>query len=165
MISTLRWGTGRRREHGNYPGEEPNPFVNEWRVFMGALNAHEHTERCPVPANATPKRGKLHSKPLHSRAHSQNEPEYAGVCQNGPEYACGPCHWGLRWSSLWGYETCEGCAKVDPNTHAGPATGAFGGAPYGATKRVRGVPKWGGGGMRTLPLGPSVELPMGPRTV
>ena len=27
-------------------------------------------------------------------------------------------------------------------THAGPATGAFGGAPYGATKRVRDVPKW-----------------------
>ena len=25
---------------------------------------------------------------------------------------------------------------------AGPAFGAFGGAPYGATKRVRGVPKW-----------------------
>ena len=27
-------------------------------------------------------------------------------------------------------------------THAGGSTGAFGGAPYGATKRVRGVPKW-----------------------
>ena len=26
--------------------------------------------------------------------------------------------------------------------HANPAIGAFGGAPYGATKRVRGVPKW-----------------------
>ena len=41
----------------------------------------------------------------------------------------------------------------------------FGGAPYVATNRVRGVPKWGGGAMRTLQLGPSVELPMGPRTV
>eukprot|EP00959_Pyramimonas_sp_CCMP1952_P258634 5406526-Pyramimonas_sp.AAC.1 len=38
-------------------------------------------------------------------------------------------------------------------------------APYGATKRVRGVPKWRGGGMRTMPLRPSVELPMGPRNV
>ena len=27
-------------------------------------------------------------------------------------------------------------------THANPATGTFGGAPYGATNRVRGVPKW-----------------------
>ena len=27
---------------------------------------------------------------------------------------------------------------------ADPATGALGGAPYGATKRVRGVAKWGG---------------------
>ena len=43
--------------------------------------------------------------------------------------------------------------------------GAFGGAPYGATNLVRGDPKWTGGRMRTLPLGPSVELPMGPRTV
>eukprot|EP00959_Pyramimonas_sp_CCMP1952_P251965 5264681-Pyramimonas_sp.AAC.1 len=26
--------------------------------------------------------------------------------------ACGPCHWGLRWSSLWGREPCEGYTKV-----------------------------------------------------
>ena len=32
-------------------------------------------------------------------------------------------------------------------------------------KRVRGVPKWGGCAMRTFPLGPSVELPMGPENV
>ena len=42
-----------------------------------------------------------------------------------------------------------------------PRTGAFGGAPYRAANRVRGVPKWGGGAMRTLPFGPSVELSMG----
>ena len=39
--------------------------------------------------------------------------------------------------------------------------------PYGATNRVRDVQKWTCGGprrrMRTLPLGPSVELPVGPR--
>ena len=29
--------------------------------------------------------------------------------------------------------------------HAGCATGTFGGTPYGATKRVRGVPVWVGG--------------------
>eukprot|EP00959_Pyramimonas_sp_CCMP1952_P412691 8647909-Pyramimonas_sp.AAC.1 len=36
---------------------------------------------------------------------------------------------------------------------------------YGATQRVRDVPKWGGDAMRALPLGPSVELPTGPRSV
>eukprot|EP00959_Pyramimonas_sp_CCMP1952_P397508 8329422-Pyramimonas_sp.AAC.1 len=41
------------------------------------------------------------------------------------------------------------------------STGAFGGAPYGATKRCPGC-RWR---MRSLPLEPSVELPMGPRTV
>ena len=53
--------------------------------------------------------------------------------------------------------------KVEP--HADPVSRAFGVAPYGATKRVRGVPKLGWNRMRTLPLGPSVELPMGPRNV
>ena len=24
---------------------------------------------------------------------------------------CEPCHWGLRQSSLWGHEACEGCAE------------------------------------------------------
>ena len=57
----------------NYPGEEPNPFVNEWSVFIGTMNAREHTEGCPVPANATPKSEKLRSKPLYSRAHSRLE--------------------------------------------------------------------------------------------
>ena len=59
--------------------------------------------------------------------------------------ACGHLHWGPRWSSLWGHETCEGCAEMRVELHADPATGAFGGAPYGATKRVRGVPEcvWG----------------------
>ena len=47
----------------------------------------------------------------------------------------------------------------------GPPPGVFGGGLYGATNRVRGVPKSGGHSMRTLPLGPSVEIPMGPRTV
>eukprot|EP00959_Pyramimonas_sp_CCMP1952_P288176 6026208-Pyramimonas_sp.AAC.1 len=39
------------------------------------------------------------------------------------------------------------------------AAGTFGGGPYGATKRCTGL----GRRMRTAPLGPSVELPMGPR--
>ena len=64
------------------------------------------------------------------------------------------CGCRFRWSSLWGHEACEGCATMGWRRHAGAATGAFGGAPNGATKRVRGVPKWGGGGMRAQPFGP-----------
>ena len=37
----------------------------------------------------------------------------------------------------------RGVPKWGVEPHANAATGAFGGAPYGATKRVRGVPKWG----------------------
>eukprot|EP00959_Pyramimonas_sp_CCMP1952_P366927 7685121-Pyramimonas_sp.AAC.1 len=33
--------------------------------------------------------------------------------------------------------------------HANPPIGASRGAPYGDTKRVRGVPTWSGGAMRT----------------
>eukprot|EP00959_Pyramimonas_sp_CCMP1952_P013510 285068-Pyramimonas_sp.AAC.2 len=40
--------------------------------------------------------------------------------------------------------------------HASCAIGVLGGAPYGATKHVRDVPKLGGGTMRPVPLGPSV---------
>eukprot|EP00959_Pyramimonas_sp_CCMP1952_P389134 8153394-Pyramimonas_sp.AAC.1 len=52
-------------------------------------------------------------------------------------------------------------------THAGGPTGGFGGAPYEATKRCTG---WVtcqigcGGRMRTVPLGASMELPIGPRS-
>eukprot|EP00959_Pyramimonas_sp_CCMP1952_P278980 5832843-Pyramimonas_sp.AAC.1 len=49
--------------------------------------------------------------------------------------ACGRQHWGLRWSSPWGHEACEGCAEMNV-----------------------------GGRMRAAALGHSVELPMGPRT-
>ena len=43
-----------------------------------------------------------------------------GCAEMGVEDACGRWHLGLRWSSLWGHETCEGCAEMG----------------------VRGVPKW-----------------------
>ena len=81
-----------------------------------------------------------------------------GRAEMGVRGACGRLHWGLRWSSLWGHETCEGCAEMGMRwagrTHAVGATGAFGGAPDGATKRVRGAPKWGGDAMRAAQLGP-----------
>eukprot|EP00959_Pyramimonas_sp_CCMP1952_P389097 8152498-Pyramimonas_sp.AAC.1 len=49
--------------------------------------------------------------------------------------------WGLRWSSLWGQETRDGCADIG-GMWAPPPVGVFGGARYVATKRVKGVPKW-----------------------
>eukprot|EP00959_Pyramimonas_sp_CCMP1952_P413665 8667626-Pyramimonas_sp.AAC.1 len=60
------------------------------------------------------------------------------------EDACERRHWGLPWSSLWGHEACEGCAEMGRRCHADFPSEALGGAPYGATKRVSGVPKWGG---------------------
>eukprot|EP00959_Pyramimonas_sp_CCMP1952_P234939 4909131-Pyramimonas_sp.AAC.1 len=57
-----------------------------------------------------------------------------GCAYMGGVDACGPCHWNLRWSSLWGHGTLSLVAL----THADPATGAFGGALYGATKRCPG---------------------------
>eukprot|EP00959_Pyramimonas_sp_CCMP1952_P391874 8212077-Pyramimonas_sp.AAC.1 len=53
----------------------------------------------------------------------------------------------------------------DPQANV--ATEAFGGTqfPIGAANRVRDVPKWTGNCTRTLPLRPSAELPVGPRTV
>eukprot|EP00959_Pyramimonas_sp_CCMP1952_P059815 1249359-Pyramimonas_sp.AAC.1 len=51
---------------------------------------------------------------------------------------CGRSHWGLRWRSLRGYEKCKKCAEIWLwGRHAGAANLAFGGTPYGATKRVR----------------------------
>eukprot|EP00959_Pyramimonas_sp_CCMP1952_P212621 4448691-Pyramimonas_sp.AAC.2 len=50
--------------------------------------------------------------------------------------ACGRSHWGPRWRSLWGHETCEGCADMG----------------------------MGGAAIRTSPLEPSVTLSMGPRS-
>ena len=77
--------------------------------------------------------------------------------------ACEFRNWDLRWSSLWGHETREGCAKMGAVTHANAATGTLGGAPYEATKRVRGVPKLVRPRMQPQPQGHSAEIPMGPR--
>ena len=46
-----------------------------------------------------------------------------------------------KGNSLWGHEPCEGCAEIC----GGDACGTFGGAPYGATTRVRDVPTWAAG--------------------
>ena len=34
--------------------------------------------------------------------------------------ACGPCHWGLRCSSLWGHETCDGACRKKGADACGP---------------------------------------------
>eukprot|EP00959_Pyramimonas_sp_CCMP1952_P024384 511688-Pyramimonas_sp.AAC.1 len=49
----------------------------------------------------------------------------------GVAVICGYPHLGLRWSSLWSHKALYWVWR----THVGCATGAFGGAPYGATKR------------------------------
>eukprot|EP00959_Pyramimonas_sp_CCMP1952_P170695 3567023-Pyramimonas_sp.AAC.1 len=59
----------------------------------------------------------------------------------------------------------RGLPKLRVELHAGAATGAVDGAPYGPTKRVRGAPNWRWNSMRALPLRPSVELLMGPRNI
>ena len=62
-----------------------------------------------------------------------------GCAEMGAVPPCERSYWGLRWSSLCGHEACEECAEMGVEPHANAAIGAFGGAPYGATKRVRGV--------------------------
>ena len=75
-----------------------------------------------------------------------------------------PCRRSLRWSPPRGHEAFEGGAETGRGTHGNPTTGTLGGAPYEATKLVRGTAKLAGGRMRTLPQEPSVEFPMGPRS-
>eukprot|EP00959_Pyramimonas_sp_CCMP1952_P456975 9474059-Pyramimonas_sp.AAC.1 len=53
------------------------------------------------------------------------------------------------------------CRNGREVAHVITATGAFGRAPYGATKRCTGWRRH----MWSQPLGPSVELPMGPQNV
>ena len=38
----------------------------------------------------------------------------------------------IRWGALWGHNPCDGCADMGAATPREPATGAVGGAPYGA---------------------------------
>ena len=72
---------------------------------------------------------------------------------------------GRGWSSLWGTILVRGVPKWAGGPHVDAPTGTvIGGVPYGAPILIRGVPKLAGGRMRTLPLGPSVELSVGPRS-
>eukprot|EP00959_Pyramimonas_sp_CCMP1952_P302696 6333746-Pyramimonas_sp.AAC.1 len=40
--------------------------------------------------------------------------------------ACGRCHWGVGWSSLWGHETCEECAEIGVTGACGRCHGGLG---------------------------------------
>eukprot|EP00959_Pyramimonas_sp_CCMP1952_P430813 9022444-Pyramimonas_sp.AAC.1 len=88
-----------------------------------------------------------------------------GVCRSrcgghARQHPLGPS---VEWSPLWGRETCEGRAEIGRRRHADGAIGTIRGAPDGATKRARCAPTWGGVAMRTAPLRPCVEPPLGPR--
>eukprot|EP00959_Pyramimonas_sp_CCMP1952_P115901 2422922-Pyramimonas_sp.AAC.1 len=55
----------------------------------------------------------------------------------GAAGACERHRWDLRWSSLWGHETCEGCAEMKwmRRAHGNAGMWTFGGVQYGTTKR------------------------------
>eukprot|EP00959_Pyramimonas_sp_CCMP1952_P223249 4667137-Pyramimonas_sp.AAC.1 len=78
------------------------------------------------------------------------------ACRNGAGPPCERRNWSPGCGSLWGHEALYWVGE----THANTATEAFGGTPYWATKRCTGR----GRRMRTPPLRPSVELPLGQRS-
>eukprot|EP00959_Pyramimonas_sp_CCMP1952_P295997 6191774-Pyramimonas_sp.AAC.1 len=55
----------------------------------------------------------------------------------------------------------KGRVALARGRQANPATAAFGGASFGATILVRGVPNWLEAAMQSLPLGSSVDTPLG----
>ena len=83
-------------------------------------------------------RRRVRTAPLEPSVELHMGPRHAVL---GGGDACEFRHWDRRWSSLWGHETREGCAEMGVVSNTPAPTGALGGAPYGATKRVRGVPK------------------------
>ena len=81
----------------------------------------------------------FHPGPLLDGPGTQNRPPEAEISLAKNPTICSyeyrSCGYHPRWNSPWDHGACKGCADMG-------ATGAFGGAPYGATKRVRGVPKF-----------------------
>ena len=67
---------------------------------------------------------------------------YEGCAEMGGGEACGRSHWGAFGGAPHG-ATKRVREVLDwvVQRHVGATIGAFGGAPYGATKRVGGVPK------------------------
>eukprot|EP00959_Pyramimonas_sp_CCMP1952_P289388 6052735-Pyramimonas_sp.AAC.1 len=62
------------------------------------------------------------------------------------------------------HEACKGCNEVGRGRMQAHPLGPLVALQMRAKKRVTCVPKWSGAAMRTLPLGPLVELPIGPRS-
>ena len=70
--------------------------------------AEDHIQRCPL------------TRALSGLKSQTAEPtSVRSVCQKRPESPCRRSHWGLRWSSLWGHETCEGCAEMSAGAACG----------------------------------------------
>ena len=63
-----------------------------------------------------------------------------------------------------GPRNVRGVRRHGAGDHADAANGAFGGVPYGATKRLRGVPKWARRRHVDPAAGASVELLWGHET-
>ena len=84
----------------------------------------------------------LHCDALSCYSTSDQAPEKISLAKNPTICSCEyrSCGYHVRWNSPWDHGTCEGCAEMG-------ATWAFGGAPYGATKRGRGVLTWSGARM------------------
>ena len=146
----------RAASRGGGPSDQASRMNTPSGAFGGA--PYGATKRCPGWGN------RMRTAPMGPSAELPLGQRNAAP---GGGTACEPRHWGIRWSSLWGHETLPWVGEP----HARPpltwgdacetATGTFGGAPYGATKRCTGC----GGRMRAPPLGPSVELPMGHETL
>eukprot|EP00959_Pyramimonas_sp_CCMP1952_P313320 6558068-Pyramimonas_sp.AAC.1 len=83
-----------------------------------------------------------------------------GCADMGGAVGCEPCLWGRR---LWGTRS--------KSKHAGgryanfPTRAARGTTSLWGTIRVKGVPRWAKGRVRTLSLALQVELPGGARSV
>ena len=126
-------------------GAVPPCERSHWGPRWSSLWGHEPRERCAEMGlrwagrtHANCATGAFGGAPHGATNRVRGVPEWVSMRGRG---ACGHGHWGLRWSSLWGHEPCEGCATMGAVTQANAASGAFGGAPYGATNHVRGVPK------------------------
>eukprot|EP00959_Pyramimonas_sp_CCMP1952_P141082 2952741-Pyramimonas_sp.AAC.1 len=109
-------------------------------------------------------RGRMRMRPL---GHSAELPEGHGTREGraglGAADARERGQWGIRWSSLRATQRVRGVPNRAQRAPANAANGAFGGAPYVATKRVRVRRNRCRGCMRTRTLGHSVGHPMWPR--
>ena len=93
-------------------------------------------------------------------------PSVRGCAETGVTPPCEPSHWGLRRSSPWSYEAWEGCAETGVMPPCEPCRCGPAWSSLWGHERCDGVCRNGRDAtLRTLPLGPEVEISMGPRSV